>query len=231
MTPDEQGDRPESVLSRPQVLGILIGVIFALSLSLNVIPTWLRQILLVALVVVLLLISISFIAEKATNKKVRYAAVIVAIVVITSGGVWGWHWITETPTPTPYMTSAIKITNPANGDKINGVNVTVRGTTQINVTNQSMWVLVYPRAAPNRFYPQQPVTTEGSGRWACNVFLGTSDSNTVGNYDVYAVIVDSASATNFQNYLDNSNQQLSWPGVSSQPGIISYDHISLTRVQ
>ena len=72
---------------------------------------------------------------------------------------------------------------------------------------------------------------EGGGRWWCNVYLGTSNPDPVGNYDVYAVIVDSASATNFQNYLDNSNQQHSWPGVSSQPGVISYDHIALTRAR
>lgn len=237
MTEDDPIEESKRALVWPEVmlgiLGALIGGILALSLSLNIIPTWLQKALLVALViiVVILLILILVVVAKPPHKKISYVAFAAAIVLVIAGGYMGWHWITATPTPLPYVTSAIKFTNPADGDTINGVNVTVRGTTQLNVTSQNVWVLVYPQSAPNRFYPQQPVTTEGGGRWECNVYLGTSNPNTVGNYDVYAVIVDTANATSFHNYLDNSNLEHSWPGVSSQPGVISSDHITLTRVQ
>jgi hypothetical protein len=54
---------------------------------------------------------------------------------------------------------------------------------------------------------------------------------TLGKYDTYAVLVGSVFAATFQNYPRQGNEQQSWPGPSSQPGVITADHKALTRVQ
>ncbi len=235
MTEDDAVKKPESAPGNAGgarwILPVMIDVIIALIISLNLLPAWLQKALLVAAIVGSLLLILFSVVVKWSNTKVGASVAVILIIISAGIGIVGWNWITAKPTPLPYVASAMSITNPADGDSINGVNVTVRGTSQLNISNQSIWVLVYPQNAPSRFYPQQPAQAEGGGRWECNVYLGTNNTNTLGKYDVYAVIVDNSSATNFQNYLNNSNEQRSWPGVSSQPGVISYDHITLTRVQ
>lgn len=219
------------------VLTFLFGLVVTLSLYLHLIATWLQRALVVVSAILCIILAIVLVTTfigmrlRANKKTMASVIIIAAIVVAVLGVTLTAAWITQTEAPVPYVTSGITITNPANGDSINSVNVTLRGTSKLNITNQSIWVLVYPHNLPSRFYPQQSVKIEEGGRWECNVYLGTNNTSTLGKYDIYAVLVDNASATIFQNYLANSNEQQSWPGLSSQPGVITSDQITLTRVQ
>lgn len=135
---------------------------------------------------------------------------------------------TNANTPTPPPSPALKITQPAEGDKVEQVEV-VKGTSQNIPKDQDIWVVVFVQKV-NRYYPQNnPVDIQANGNWASSTSFGIPKDKGL-KFDALAVTVNKDARAAFDEYLKRARDKNDYPGWEQLPkGTTTYDRLTVIR--
>ena len=135
---------------------------------------------------------------------------------------------TPTPLPSPAPTTSVKITQPAEGTKVEQTEM-VKGTSQRIPSEQVIWVVVFVHKV-GRYYPQNnPADVQPSGDWASVTYIGVQAD--VGlKFDLIAVLADKEAQSAFNKYLVDARDKNNYIGLQQLPnGATIYDRVSTTR--
>lgn len=130
----------------------------------------------------------------------------------------------EEPVPEP----EVKITDLSSGDRVNLEEV-LRGTSQNIPEEQVIWIVIYPREV-RRYYPQDyPVEIQAGGDWTSSVYIGI-EADVGKTFDIIAVLADQEAQDAFNDYLEECQEEKSWPGLEVLPeGAVIHERITVTR--
>lgn len=124
----------------------------------------------------------------------------------------------------------VKITSPPDGGAVAQADI-VRGTSRNVPAGEKIWVVLFiPRVA--RYYPQDnPAVVQPDGNWNSPAYFGlrTTDDSGV-RFEVYAVTVNGAGQTAFQNYLKDASDKNDFAGLKQLPEGVTQQHsVTVTR--
>ena len=166
--------------------------------------------------------------RKGTNDMNKIVIATTLGLTLLLAGCWPQPKPTPTPTPTPIPTTAVKITEPATGARVDPTEM-VKGTSQKIPEGQAVWVVVFvPKVG--RYYPQNNAAdVQANGDWASVSYFGVPSD--VGlKLELLAVLVDHEGQNAFTTYLADARDKKSYPGLEHLPlGVTIYDRVSVTR--
>lgn len=132
------------------------------------------------------------------------------------------------PTPTPTPVTAVKITQPVEGGKVELKEV-ARGTSQNIPAGQVIWMVIFDQDM-NRFFPQNnPADIQANDGWSSAVAIGNPKDGGK-KFDLKAVLADKEGQKAFKEYLVNWKGKANAPGLELIPdGAKIYDSVSVIR--
>lgn len=152
----------------------------------------------------------------------------VSLIILPVGlillGVATWrYW-----SPRPAGAAEVKITHPADGAMV-AQREMVRGTSRDVPAGHTIWVVIYPHAAP-RMYPQdEPAMLQANGGWSTLAAFGI-ERDAGQKFDAVAVVADRNAERDFRAYLHSARGQGNWAGLASLPaGATIYDRVTVMR--
>jgi hypothetical protein len=135
---------------------------------------------------------------------------------------------TPTATITPTLATAIKITYPTEGSKVEQIE-TVKGSSQAIPDGSVIWLVVFVPSV-GRYFPQNRFADMlANGTWTSVVYIGQPGESGL-KADVVAVLADKDAQAAFDGYLKNAMDKQDYPGLEQLPeGAVQHVRVSVVR--